>query len=384
MNQKTFAIDGATPRFCAADFVPRINLDIREALQQVFETGDWRKYHGDHSERLVTLLQSHFQRQHAMLCCSGTIAVELALRGAGVRAGDEVILAAYDFPGNFRAIEAIGAIPVLVDVVESGWSIDISQVAQVTNEKTRAILVSHLHGTQCDFNKLRNELTHDAASSICLVEDACQAPGAWQTGSPIGSLGDIAALSFGGSKLLTAGRGGAVLCDDDTMRQRIRVFADRGNDSFPLSELQAAVLIPQIESLAQFTHTRHEQAVRWWTMLENALPTMISDQLKCRQASSTDISAFYKLPLRCIAKSKLNRDQWIEVVSAEGVPIGPGFRGFTKRSPRRCRKPVALDHAKDASENTLLLHHAILDTPWETQTKICELLQDIHLRNWEN
>ena len=75
---------------------------------------------------------------HALLCCSGTVAVELALRGVGVSAGDEVVLAAYDFPGNFRAIEAIGATPVLIDVQTDGWVVEPNDIAQALSEKTKS------------------------------------------------------------------------------------------------------------------------------------------------------------------------------------------------------------------------------------------------------
>ena len=93
--------------------------------------------------------------QHAWLCSSGTIAVELALRGLKVGPGDEVILAAYDFPGNFRAIEAIGARPVLVDLAPGTWTIDVEQVAAAISPRTKAIIVSHLHGSLADMRRLR-------------------------------------------------------------------------------------------------------------------------------------------------------------------------------------------------------------------------------------
>ena len=77
-------------------------------------------------------------------------------------------------------------------------------------------------------------------------------------GQPAGTLGDVGVLSFGGSKLVTAGRGGAILTRDPLILQRIRVFGHVGNDAFPLSEIQAAVLRPQIKDLAK-NHDRRSQ-----------------------------------------------------------------------------------------------------------------------------
>ena len=95
---------------------PVADDQIRESIIASIDDGDWGAYHGRYTSQLSDQLQQWLSIDHALLCCSGTVAVELALRGVGVSAGDEVVLAAYDFPGNFRAIEAIGATPVLIDV----------------------------------------------------------------------------------------------------------------------------------------------------------------------------------------------------------------------------------------------------------------------------
>ena len=91
---------------------PRNHEAVKAALAAAYTDGSWGRYHGPHCERLCELLTQLCGVRHAWLCCSGTIAVELALRGLKIGPGDEVILAAYDFPGHFRAIEAVGARPV--------------------------------------------------------------------------------------------------------------------------------------------------------------------------------------------------------------------------------------------------------------------------------
>src|SRR5438105_1224148 len=91
---------------------PRPDDDIRAALAAAYADGTWGRYHGPHGEQLKSLLADLCGVSHAWLCSSGTIAVELALRGLKIGPDDEVILAAYDFSGNFRAIEAVCARPV--------------------------------------------------------------------------------------------------------------------------------------------------------------------------------------------------------------------------------------------------------------------------------
>ena len=148
---------------------------------------------------------------------------------------------------------------MLVDVQEDGWVIEPNDIAESLSEKTKAILVSHLHGQIADIPKIKS-IVHAKDDSISIVEDACQSPGGSWLGQPLGTLGDVGVFSFGGSKLLSAGRGGAVVTSNDSIAQRIKVFSERGNDSFPLSQLQAAALLPQLTQLESFTEKRFESA----------------------------------------------------------------------------------------------------------------------------
>ncbi len=86
---------------------------------------------------------------------------------------------------------------------------------------------------------------------LAVIEDACQMPGALIEGRKAGTWGDIGVISFGGSKLLSAGRGGALLTSSPEIKQRVQIYCQRGNHAYPLSELQATVLLPQLERLDQ-------------------------------------------------------------------------------------------------------------------------------------
>ena len=336
--------------------------DVRDALLACYASGAWGKYEGPHSAALVSALQATFQRDHVQLCSSGTIAVELALRGLKVGAGDEVILAAYDFPGNFRAIEAVGARPVLVDVGKNRWTIDPQLVAAAVSPNTKAVIVSHLHGDVADIERICQIA---AEMNLLVLEDACQVPGAIIANRPAGSFGDASALSFGGSKLLTAGRGGAVMTSQADIAQRIRVFSSRGNEAFPLSELQAAVLLPQLAKLGDRTRVRAESVRELREALSDVtelIPPPTSDQ---------NLSAYYKAAWRYSPATDdaqpdcghPTRDALICQLQARGVAIDAGFRGFGKRSANRCRVASDLAKSQSAAETTLLLHHPILLQP---------------------
>lgn len=347
------------------------------ALAAAYQDGSWGKYDGPNCQRLEGALRELNQVEHAFLCSSGTIAVELALRGLKIGPGDEVILAGYDFPGNFRAVEAIGAKPVLIDFVENSWSLGVSQIPLAVSPQTKAIIASHLHGSLVD---MRSLMTLVREHGLSVVEDACQAPGALVQGKPAGSWGDVGVHSFGGSKLLTAGRGGAIVTRRDDVLQRIKIFSERGNQAFPLSELQAAVLLPQIPKLAQ----RNE--VRWQNV--QRLTQAVSGQSVFQPIpppAAGDVPSFYKLgwllgpSLRAATDTEAEqiRQSFVCSLQQRGLPFDTGFRGFAKRTTQRCRVVGDLPNARKAANCTLLMHHPVLLLSPEIIDEVATLLLEV-------
>src|SRR5262249_18400881 len=152
----------------------------------------------------------------------------------------------YEYGGNFLNVHAVGAAPVLVDIDARNWQMDVQQLHGALSPSTRAIIVSHLHGGMVPMSEgMAFVLQHQVA----VIEVAAQPPGGRVEGRMAGAWGDVGILSFGGSKLLTAGRGGALLTNRPEIHQRAKLWQQRGNIVNPLSELQAAVLLPQLAKL---------------------------------------------------------------------------------------------------------------------------------------
>lgn len=326
---------------------------VRAAMLAAYEDGDWGRYHGKHVGRLTERLAEMHGVDHVLPCCSGTIAVELALRGLKIGAGDEVILAGYDFGANFRCIEAVGARPVLVDIDPGTWCLDVGLVEAAIGPETKAVLVSHLHGGLAAMRELREVADQ---RNLRIVEDACQAQGATVDGRVAGTWSDVGVLSFGGSKILTAGRGGAIVTAHEDIYQRAKIFNDRGNEAFPLSELQAAVLLPQLEVLAD-RNDRRRQAVR--KLLEQC--GELNGLLALRLPSGDSAASYYKVAWLC-DESVLgeSRGSFVAAIQAEGVAIDAGFRGFLRRGAGRCRRVGSLENSSRAAAQTVLLHHPVL------------------------
>lgn len=345
---------------------PGRNAAVEDRVRQALTDGTWGKYHGPQVVELVELLSQAHQAPHVLLCSSGTAAVELALRGVPVGSGDEVILAAYDFKANFTDVLLVGATPVFVDVLPGNWNLDPAQLDAAVGPRTKAILVSHLHGGVVDMPAVMEIARFH---KLAVIEDAAQTPGARIHGRLAGTWGDVGILSFGGSKLVSAGRGGAVLTARHDVAQRIRLYTQRGNEAYPLSELQAAAVIPQWLELEQ-TNERRAAGACWLTQQLVNQPGLQPFQ----NTPSDSRPGLYKFGLQYDSQAfaGLSRDQFATAVRAEGIALDPGFRALhMTHSSRRFRAAGDLPCATRADAGVLTLHHPVL---LEGETALAEVV----------
>ncbi len=347
---------------------PNMNWDrdlpgFTRPLEKILRDGTWANYTGECLETLCSQLLKATGLE-PLLCSSGSIAVELALRAIPIQSGDEVILAGYDYPGNFRCIEAVGGRAVVVDTQPESWSFDLNLLQDACSPQTKAVIVSHLHGELQDMLALKEFAQR---RGLVLIEDACQAMGGRLEGQTLGTLGDLGIWSFGGSKLVTAGRGGVLFCRDPLMLQRAKVASQRGNDAYALSHLQAAMLLPQLTALPEWTNIRHQSASFFFNQLSRQVGFRFSPRsgpttanpLETKSNFST-VAGYYKLGFFLETdgeRDATRRDRLINKARELGAEIGDGFRSFALRSQQRCRKVGDLSQASRAAKLTLLLHH---------------------------
>lgn len=353
---------------------PIIDAATRGVFVRMMDDGSWGRYHGPHCETLAAALCEYHGVDHSILCSSGTCAIELALRAIPVVAGDEVILSAYDFKANFVNVLTTGCTPVLIDTVADYPIPDLNQFAEAITDRTRAIIVSHLHG---NLVPMREVCRVAANRGVVVIEDACQVPGALLEGRRAGTFGNIGVLSFGGSKLLTSGRGGAVLTSDAQMAQRIRLYTQRGNEAYPLSEMQAAVLLPQLLKLDALNADRHQRLQELVNALEHSgiRPAM---NLMDSVGSMSNQPAFYKSAFMLPPSDNDNqRKQVCESARCAGIPVDPGFSGLHRiHSRQRFRAVGDLTNATQLHDRLITLHHTALLSSPENVKQIAGILQD--------
>ena len=343
--------------------------EIGSAIQQAVSSGQWGRYHSQPHDQLQQVIAESLDSPAVRLCASGSAAIEAALKAAGVGPGQEVILAAFDYPGNFRTIESVGAKPVLVDVDQSSLSLSPQSLAAAAGDAVTAVIASHLYGNAAEIVALRNECDERGWT---LIEDACQVPGMKIESQQAGTLGHLGTFSFGGSKPLSAGNGGAILTAENRMAVRIDSLLDRPGDVSPLSALQCAALLPQWSRLDQCNQLRNA-TVRY--LESEVLPQLETWQWLSKQQPKVD-ATHYKVAWA--AQSLGHRAKVVHHAKELGLPIGEGFRAMARSSQRRCRKPVGLENAARFGETIFVLDHAALLLDESRHGELGEALLQLH------
>jgi dTDP-4-amino-4,6-dideoxygalactose transaminase len=212
---------------------------------------------------------------HTVGVASGTDALLLAYKAAGIGPGDEVILPANTFMATAEAITHAGGTPVLVDVLPDTANIDPAAVEAALTARTKAVVPVHLFGQPADMHSIDKIAQKHG---LVVVEDACQAHGATYKGRPVGSLGTLAAFSFYPGKNLGAlGDGGAVTTADAELAEAVRVLRNHGEKSKSnhtvvgycsrLDNLQAAFLLVKLGQLPECNKSRRDAAGQYDRLL---------------------------------------------------------------------------------------------------------------------
>lgn len=255
----------------------QIQAEIDAAVRGVLGSG-WYVL-GPAGEQFEQEFATYCSAPFALGVASGTDAVLLALRAAGIGPGDEVITASYTAVATVVAIELAGATPVLVDIEPATYTLDPFLIEPAITARTRAILPVHLYGHPADMDAI---LAVARRHDLIVVEDCAQAHGARYKGRMVGSLADAAAFSFYPTKNLGAvGDGGAIVTRSREFAGRVKALRQYGWEqryvsetagyNSRLDELQAAVLRVKLRYLESGNAARRE-AARQYRELLSGLP----------------------------------------------------------------------------------------------------------------
>jgi dTDP-4-amino-4,6-dideoxygalactose transaminase len=264
-----------------------IASDVTDAMMRVVERGDYIL--GDDVRLFEEEFSQYIGTSEAIAVGSGLDALELALRAYGVGPGDEVITAANTFIATALAVMAVGARPILVDVVGETYNIDPAAIEAAITSKTKAIMPVHLYGQPADMLPI---LEIAQQHGLIVIEDAAQAHGARYDGRRAGALGHAAGFSFYPAKNLGAyGDGGMVVTNDAATAEKIRRLRNYGQrvkyehsvigTNSRLDTIQAAILRFKLRRLDHWNAARSEHAAAYNVLLAGAPIILPKTAQKC-------------------------------------------------------------------------------------------------------
>jgi len=210
--------------------------------------------------------------RYGVACSSGTAALHLALAAAGVGPEDEVLVPAFTMIATANATLYMGARPVLIDADPATWNLDPERMADKLTSRTRAVTAVHTYGQPADMEAIRSFAERNG---LLVIEDAAEAHGARYHGAPVGSVGDVAAFSFYGNKIITTGEGGIVTTNDRGIADVARELRDhafstdrhfwhrRVGFNYRMTNLQAAIGLAQTERFDELVERRRRIAERY-------------------------------------------------------------------------------------------------------------------------
>jgi dTDP-4-amino-4,6-dideoxygalactose transaminase len=311
-----------------------------QRLQRVLESRHWGGYPvpspmaREFAERFAELHGAKYG-----LCVSnGTIALIAALQAVGLRFGDEVIVPAYTWDGTATAVLFAGGIPVFADVDPDSYCLDPESVRQAITPRTRAILPVHLAMRFADMDAL---LAIAKEHNLAVIEDCAHAHGGQYLGRGAGSMGTLGCFSFQESKLMTAGEGGIVITSDLRLFEHLQSQVNCGRASitdqfqqrvlgsnYRITELQAALLIGQLEMLPEMAARRARSA----RLLSDALSGIEGVRpLPPQEGITRDTLYCYVFQYRP-PDPLVSRDLFAAALDAEGIPCDGRFYEAVYRS----------------------------------------------------
>jgi dTDP-4-amino-4,6-dideoxygalactose transaminase len=309
--------------------------DVRAAIDRVVDRG-WFIL-GPEVEAFEAEFAAASGARCAVGVATGTDAIALLLRAAGVGPGDEVLVPAMTAAYTALAVVAAGARPAFVDITPDRATMDPNACEAAITSRTRAVVPVHLYGQPADMASLRAVAERH---SLALIEDCCQAHLATAGGAPVGTFGVGGAFSFYPTKNLGAlGDGGAIVTNDEAIAARVRRLRNGGQTdryhhvetgiNSRLDEVQAAVLRTKLRSLAQKTERRRALAAQYRRRLADALQPL---------AEIESGHVYHLFPVRSALRDDLQahlRTAGVETLIHYPVPL-PEQEAFSGLAPSPC------------------------------------------------
>ncbi len=304
-----------------------------QALTEVVQSGVWG-IDGTRVPAFEKAFAAYQGAKHGILVNSGTTALEIALKAAGIGPGDEVLVPAYTFVATASAVLTVGATVRFVDIDPETYTLDPNDLERELTPRTRAVMPVDFSGRPADYDAL---LQFARIHDLVVIEDSAQAWGSEWRGRKVGTQGLAGIFSFQSSKNITSGEGGIILTNDEHLAELARSYMNCGRvkggiwyehhypgGNYRLTEFQAAVLQVQLNRYEPQLKKREENAAYLDDHLAQieGISVLRADPRITRQSRHLYIVRFQSEYF-----GGIRREVFLKALQAEGIPASSGY-GF--------------------------------------------------------
>ncbi|MBT2500306.1 DegT/DnrJ/EryC1/StrS family aminotransferase [Agromyces sp. ISL-38] len=343
----------------------QFGIEEEELVLEVLRSGSIAQ--GPKVKQLEDEFAATFGLDHVIAVNNGTTALVGALEVLDLQPGDEVLTTPFTFVATLNAILEAGATATFADIREEDFNLDPDSVRERITTRTKVLAPVHLYGQMADMQPIE---ALAADRGLRILEDAAQSHGATYQGRAAGSYG-LGTFSLYATKNLTTGEGGLIVTDDAELADRLRVLRNQGmraryeyevaGHNYRLTDLQAAVGIPQLARYASIVETRRRNAARLTEGLADAPGIVVPRELPGRE------HVWHQYTIRVTEDARVDRSEFVEQLTELGIGSGAYYPRLVtdydayRRHPRVsvADTPVAARIANEVV--SLPVHHHLAD-----------------------
>ena len=257
---------------------PSIDEEEQAAVGRYMQSGGWLMEYKKTRE-FERMIAEYTGAKYCSAMPNGTLSLSVALLACGVSAGYEVIVPDYTMAATPNAVELIGAKAVFADIGRETLCMDLEKMKEAVTPRTKAVLFVSING-RCPAN-IYEYKEYCKSRNIHFIEDAAQSLGSRFQGTHCGRFGEIGSFSFSVPKIITTGQGGALITDDQSLFEKIRLIRDFGREksgcdhyiakgwNFKFTDLQAVIGIEQMKKLPARVQRKQEIWRLYQTLLKD-------------------------------------------------------------------------------------------------------------------
>ncbi len=210
---------------------PTMHPESFEFMKKAYDT-NWMSTVGENIDEVQKIICERIGCKYAVALSSGTAALHMAVKLAGVKPGDKVFCADMTFGATVNPIVYEGGVPIFIDTEYDTWNMDPVALEKAFElyPKVKVVVLVHLYGVPAKIDEIRAIC---AKHNAILIEDAAESMGATYKGIETGRFGDYNAISFNGNKIITGSTGGMLLTDDEESANKVRKWSTQARENAP-------------------------------------------------------------------------------------------------------------------------------------------------------